>query len=92
MDDPSAVVTNAPSTSSDRRLHREAAWRDVGRTSTEMLRVGSTTDSPVVGRTPVPRQDGQRPASSNGTERLEDGEELLGWTDEPAAVMAPELG
>lgn len=61
MDDPPVAVTNAASTSSDRLRHREPAWGEIGCTSNEMLTVGSTTDAPIVGRTPVPRHNGQRP-------------------------------
>lgn len=94
MDDEPIAVTNAPSASSNRLRHRVAAALDVGRTSTQMLRVGSTTDSSVVGRTPVPRHDGQRPSSSSGPEELEDLDELRRrgrLTAVPAAASAPEL-
>src|SRR5688500_10445190 len=77
MDDPPTPVTKAPSTSSNRLLHRDAAFGDVGSSSTEMLRVRSTTDRSVVGRTPVPRHDGQRPACSTA-ESFEDIDELSG--------------
>lgn len=54
-----------------------------------MLRAPSTTDAPVVGRTPVPRHDPQRPADSIA-EPLEDLDEL-GVDDDGPAVLAGEL-
>lgn len=63
MDGPNADVTNAPSASRQRLFHRAASLLDVGRTSKRMLTVGSTSDLALMGRTPVPRHDGQRPIS-----------------------------
>lgn len=92
MDGPAIDVTNAPSTSRQRLFHCAAARGDVGRTSTRMLTVGSTSDLSVMGLTPVPRHDGQRPASSS-SDSLEDLDELVVDEDDAVAprAAAPEL-
>lgn len=78
MDDPPIAMTNAPSTAAPRLFHRAEAARDVGSTSMKMLRVGSTTDTAVMGRAPVPRHDGQRPARSS-SDPFEDCDERRIW-------------
>lgn len=63
MDDPTvAVVTHASSTSAERLSHTEAAGLNVSRTTVEVLRVSSTTDTTVVVRRAVPRDDTERPS------------------------------
>lgn len=56
-----------------------------------MLRLGSTTDSAVVGRTPVPRHDGQRPILDTA-KLLEDLDERSGDGSDGSAVVTAELG
>jgi hypothetical protein len=96
---PTTAVTDASSASTKRLKYRDSARGDIGRPSHEMLTVPSTTHTPVCGRRPVPRHDGQRPARSTA-DALEDLDEL--WvrandlsrpviTELPAAEMRAEI-
>lgn len=52
--------------------------------------MSSATHSPVGGRSPVPRHNGQRPTDSTA-ESFKPGEKGAGGTDEPAGSSVPEL-
>lgn len=61
MDDPTVVVVTHTRSATPKRLsHRATSWRNVSRTTVEVLRVWSSTDTSVVGRGPIPADDTER--------------------------------
>jgi hypothetical protein len=90
VDNPTLTSADAARTSSDRRSHRDQTGGEVGSTAAEMVTPGSSTQTPVGGRRPVPRHDRQRAADST-PDALKDGQECSAWADEGAIPSVPEL-
>lgn len=65
MDHPTFAVANAAEANSTRLVHGDQARGEVSCIPKEMPRLSSATHSPIRGRRPVPRHDGQRPADSS---------------------------
>lgn len=90
VDNPTLAHADATSTSSSRLLHRDQTGGDVGSTTAEMVRAGSSTHSPVGGRRPVPRHDRQRAADSTA-DSFKEGHELRSRAPELARPSVDEL-
>lgn len=90
VDNPTFAHADTASTSSTRLAHRDQTGGDVGSTTAEMVRAGSSTHSPVGGRRPVPRHDRQR-AADETADSFKDGHERRVWSDELSGPPVPEL-
>lgn len=90
MDAPTVVVmAHASSTTAERLSHRAPAGEYVSRTTVEVLRTTSSTDSAIRRRGAVARDDPERMATRLPSDALEDGNEAtIDATERPVPVVS----
>lgn len=74
-----AVVAHANSATSKRLLHRAAAGLNVSRSSVDVSRVDSSTDTTVVRRRSIAADDPERRSTGDPPDALEDVDQALVW-------------